>query len=403
MGINEDFGDPACNGPPPRPTELYGRFGEGLDLLDIGSGNCGKLTTFTGSLHITVCDKELTETPHVVKRLRGSIEKNLGELSSYSFLTSFMSLIQIDPQVVKEIIQFDGLHMIPDHENLMAAGIAKRSGDLIEVRTSKRVYFDNELELPGMSPKVGYKLCPTYLKRSISVLLSVEPGKGEVIFVDATPDGIEEINYNDVTYKYDGVPYELELHLGQAYLTDRLGTSYLGVTDFTEHLCVQLEQLTGCYVLLRVLSFKGFVPPHNGDCLRLFANNVKILIDGLPVLGPEKYDPRRVPTLPIDGLISRREERDYYFKPVWTVDIYGENIDVYRKGLRKEGYNLKYDLRPGLWEYQMIRQEADVVLRPLKPRVDKVKSTSLETVVYLLGKRTLSEMEALMGSPWLRK
>lgn len=389
-------------GPPPRPCDLYGRFGAGLEVLDIGSGNCSKLSSFTGVLKITVCDTEELDTPHVVRKLRGGIHENLDILRSETIiLSTFMSLTQLPPVSVGLIMECDGLHLIPDHAVLLQSGVARMEGDKVLVRTVKQVFHDNAIQMPGYSPRVGYKLCPTFKTREICVQFAPEISQGEPCQIDATPEGIEDIAYDDVSYKYDGVPYELEIKSREAYITDRAGLTRVGFADFGDHICLHLEQVVDRYVLIRVLAYRGIIPPHHGDVLRLFATKVKISIDGLPVVGPEKWDPRKVPALPIDGLISRRHERDYYHKTTWTVDIYGEAGKKYSRALNSRGFVLDADFKPGLWEYSMHRNEQTVVLRPLKPRVDKIESTSEDTVLYLLGKKTLSEMEALTGTPWL--
>lgn len=387
-------------GPPPRPADLYGRFGEGCKILDIGSGNCSKLTRFTGSLKITACDKKPIDTKLVVRKLVGGIEDNMDKIQG-NFLTSFMSLTQVNPDTVKLLLQFDGLHLIPDLPLLEGNSVAVKQEDgRYKVNTLKGPFVDHPLDMPGMAVRVGYKLCPVYEETDIDVSLTAETSSGESPQIDATPEGIEDINYEDVTYKYDGVAVELELHGGQAYLTNRAEESRIGLTDFDKHLCVHLEDMGHYYVLLRVLAYKGLVPPHCGDTLRLFATKVRIRINGNPVIGPEAWDFRSEPGFPCDGLISRRGERDYYVKPHWTVDLYGESKDKIADALSNKGYRLDADMQSGLWEYKLSRKEADITLTPIKPRRDKKKATTVETLLYLLEKKTLMELEALTGTPW---
>nr|QFR59053.1 MAG: hypothetical protein [Bawangfen virus] len=388
-------------GPPPRPCEVYGRFGVGVSVLDFGSGNCSKLSLFSGDLKFSVCDLKPVNTKLVVKILDGPLENHL--TNEAKFFTSFMFLSQATPSLAEGILNRDGIHLVPELSWLRREGVATPAGeDLWAVKTLKQTFFDREVNQPGLSLKNGYKLVVGFSAVDVEVNLGSEVSKGPAPDIDATPAGLEDINYEDVTYKYDGVPFELELHQGQAYLVNRAGEQFLGETNFKEHVCLHLERLSEEFVLIRIVEYRGMIPPHCGEVLRYFCSRVKMKINGLPVVGPECWDPHKRPSFPYDGLISRVGERDHYHKAVWTLDLYPEGLPRLRRALEDKGFRLDVDDPPGegLWEFAMHRDGAVVALQTVRRRFDKIKPTSPETALYLLDKKTLAEHEALTGYKW---
>lgn len=382
-------------GPPPRPNTLYGRFGKGVSVFDIGSGNCAKLVPFSGVLKITASDVKDITTVHVFKVRLGPFLDHFGTLGA-ELLTSFMSLTQLSAAELGMVKERDGMHVIPDLPVLLGNGTAYKCGNRVLVRTPRGTFDDAYVDLPGYVPKVGYKVCPIYQARDVVVALSPEGNTvTDTIEVDATPAGIEDINLHDVSYKYDGVPFELEIFQKQAMLTNRAGLQFIGESDFGEHLCLHVERMEGSFRLIRVLAYRGMIPPHCGDTLRYFAERVKVTINDMPVLGPEKWDPGRPFPIYVDGLISRTNERDFYHKFVWTVELVPGQNEKLCKELQSKGLVLRSQLTEGLWEYKMWREGGEVFLNPIRERFDKMRPTTVETVLYLLEKKTLPEVQAL--------
>lgn len=388
--------------PPPRPNQIYGRFGRGVRVVDVGSGNCSKLRKYSGILHLSVVDPELVVGEHVFKstfRVRFD-EVPKSELRG-AFISSFMSLPQLPEADIDYITTHDGLHMVPDHAALLASGVAEAKDGKIMVRTAKKTYSDRLLQLPGYSPVVGYKVCPTYEMREVKVVLASSVESGDACDIDATPCCLDEINFHDATWKVDGVPLELETNDGVVFVSRRNGDNQVGTTDFEGHMCLHLEEFEGGYSLIRVLAYKGFIPPHSGECLRLFAEKLSITINGKKVVGPIVWEPGEKPPLGTDGVITRIDERDFYCKPGWTVDLMGTNIAPLRNKLSSEGLIAKFDrVRPALSEYLMTRSGCEVSFSFVKERPDKDRPTTLDSVVFMLSRKTLKELESLTGTPW---
>lgn len=389
-------------GSPPRPNQVYGRFGKKTKLVDVGSGNCSKLRKFSGSLIINVVDPALPKSEHVFSGMhRMMFSEFPKEHLRGNFITSFMSLPQLPNEDVQYIQQRDGLHLVPDHVLLLASEVATACDGKIMVRTAKKTYSDNFISMPGYSPAVGYKLCPTYERTLVTVTLAPQRERGDACTIDASPCSLDDINYLDATWKVDGIPLELELNDGVVFATRRDGMVQAGVTDFAGHMCLHLEDFGEGYSLIRVLAYKGMVPPHNGECLRLFAESVEVAIDGKRIQGPIAWEPGAAPPIRSDGIITRIDERDFYCKPGWTVDIKGDDIAAVKKKLSEDGLTVIFDQQKrGLSEYLMWQEGCRVHFQYQKERPDKNSGTSLDTVVFMLSRKNLSELESLTGTPW---
>nr|AVB77239.1 hypothetical protein [Kwi virus] len=410
-------------GAPPTTNELYGRFGHGLSIVDVGSGNCSKLTRYTGRLKIMAIDPSLAnDSRSVLKQFRGSLMEFHASPDYHLeiIFTSFMSLCQIQYQEREFLVDHDGLHVVPDHNVLIHNRIALvREDGAIKVRTSSGDYIDNPVEMVGASLEPGYLLCPTFKARSLVVTLGVDSSYQDYKpVIDARPGGFYDLNFSDMGYKFDGEAYELECNEGAAYLVNRAGKQYIGEVNVNFQFCIHLERLAGCYVLIRLVSWRGYIPPHSGDCLRYFIERVSIVINGAPVLSSPRWDGASVNQGPlltwdgaggerityrpdVDGVISRSEGFDMYCKYMWTIDIQEKELAAIENALAAVGFLLKCDgaWSTGLNECAMSRNGAEVHIRPLKPRVDKLVGTSLDTITFLVDKPTLAEHTVLTGSP----
>lgn len=402
---------PVMAAPPPT-NELYGRFANKTAIIDIGTGNSLKIKKFTGVLRVTAVDPNLTaDEGTVLKKLKMTAEEFLRlHRPEDPLITSFMSMCQIRSECQIDIFKFDGLHMLPDHDHLLAIGAAKVDGDKINVDTGRGVYADFPVPAGGYNLAAGYNLLPVFAKREISVTLSSEVSViTDFAVIDARPAGFHDLDLSDMGWKWDGTARELELYNGQAYLLDRAGRQQVGVSDFSGHICLHLEELAECFVLLRVVAHRGMIPPHCGFTLRTYAERVRLKINNKPVCGPPLWRAGRQPklvwydddgraieyTADTDGVISRINGNDYYCKYQWTVDLRDTTFPRLYKKLEDLAMEGECEVKAGLWEYGVDRRDHKVTFTALRARHDKRKETTLDTVLFMLNKPTLSEKDVL--------
>lgn len=401
---------------PPQTLLLYGSFGVGVNVVDVGSGNCMKLARFTGIAKFTCVDPCVTnDTKQVLRMVNKKLLDCFNDFGPETIFSSWMAAGQLCKEEYDFLKDHDGLHMLPDHLYLQDAGIGKFEGDKIRVRTLREDYVDTPVYAPGYSPVPGYLLSAFYAQRQIDVNLGPQSEEGYVPRFDASPAGYDELNLTDLSPKFDGVAVELEVINGEACLNNRQGRALVGTCSVDYHFAIHLERMHGCYILFRVVQYRGFVPPHCGSLLRLFASRVKIKINEEPVLGPPpwmgehiwdgvdltwQHEGREfVYRAPVDGIISRSEGKDLYCKRMWTVDIYERDMDTIAERLLEAGFRAQllgafYD---GLNEVDLIREGAKITFRPRKKRTDKSLKTSVETVVYLADRATVGEIIVLGG------
>lgn len=420
-------------GPPPNTVEVYGRFGRGSHITDIGSGNGMKLRRFTGSLTILAVEPKVTIHANICASIRATAEAHLPTIDPRSLLTSWMSLPQLDPHEIELVFQFDGCHGVPDHPYLLSLGAARHEADKIIVNTGSvenPTYTDTPLlDLEGFEVEPGYLIVPSFAQRNVTVNLNVfEHGPPAVI--DAHPIDLCEVDWRDVGYKWDGTAYELELHEGSAWLTNRAGLSIKGqyACPDIQHLCVHLELVptpgttsTMSAVVLRVVTLNGMIPPHCGPTLRLFADKVNIsfnITDGcaellggftnVHVFGPPPYVVGTPAVLggikhPCDGVICRSGGEDFYCKPNWTIDITPDMKEAVQEAVERIGLRCSWVGNPGqatpghLHQYAVQRDGHTVLFVFDRHRSDKLKPTTIDTVVHLCGLTTLEEDAAIEG------
>lgn len=407
----------AVLGPAPSPKTIYGRFGTGVSIVDVGSGNGQKLRHYTGSLKITCVDPLLDIDPkHVLAgafKLTFSLYAKLPDFPSDPICSSFMSLCQMPPEEQEHVLSHDGLHVVPDHDQMVGNKVAVVSENgTYKVRTFKCDYEDFPVPLGGFELQPGYRLLPVYRHRDIVVDSLEEEEEGRPVYIDCSPASFLDMNFQDAGYKFDGVPYELEaLPNGLAYLTGRNGKTRIGRHTAGMYFAIHVEDMGSYFVLLRVAVWRGYVPPHDGYSLRAFADCIKLVIDSKPLYGPPVWNPgiqcilksKHFPPIEeafVDGLISRLQEHDFYCKEKWTVDFYPDEVRRFENEARSRGYTVAdANTNDGLCEYVINKRDGDLNLTWLKKRPDKNKSTKMDTAVRLLDQLDLGESAALTGSP----
>lgn len=392
---------------PPRAVEVYGRFADRTSVVDIGSGNCNKLIKYTGSLKILCVDPEFQRDCNVVKGVAGLIQDQHDLFREDVIFTSFMAMCQLETSIQNRVYAHDGLHLLPNHPLLLETGVAARDKDTIVVNAPNRVYTDHFVECLGYEVKPGYLLRPTFLERSIEINLGTAAKTNYSPLIDARPCRFSDVNLSDVTFKMDGIAYELEISNTRATLVDRAGSERVGVCNFKHHLCLHVEELGSCFTLIRIVMYRGMVPPHCGNVLADFVDRVRIVINGkplcapppvvawqdgpVPVFGPSVNGIRATYLEPSDGIITRFEERDHYTKFQWTADLLNTNFPAVRLALVDKGLTVSVDIRMGLWEYGINRIRDEVIFSPIRLRVDKTTPTAISTVAFLVEQPTLPE------------
>lgn len=401
---------PPVLGVPPPPRELYGRFGKGMEIVDVGTRDGRKIKNFTGVLKITCVDPELDIPEHTVFRsVKTTIEDLLPTLTDNVFFSSFMAFCQLEQSTQEKLLDFDGMHLVPDHSVLLANGAASYNGSKISVRTPICDYEDHPLIVPGVPVDTGYRMVVTLKAENINISFTGDPVETDYNpVIDARPASFEEMNLEDVTQKMDGEPWEFENDNGSVYVVNRKGLQYVGTTDFKQHFALHAEKLQNCYTLIRVVAYKGMALPHCGDLLRLFTSRVRIKINGLPLCAPPKWtseihnvrwvdDTGEVIFFreKIDGIISRYNGRDTYCKFTWTADLRDTDRDTLELKLKDRGITLNAIMLPGLWEYGLERQGHELRLLPIRERFDKRSVTKFDTLMFMLTRPTLTEQAVL--------
>lgn len=400
-------------GPPPHSRELYGRVADGASVFDIGSGDGRRVKEHSGRIKITAVDPQLSADKVSVVHVKCAVQEVLEEDVVY---TSFNSLCQIENN--SELFEnLDGIHVVPDHDWLVAHGQActvSEPAEMFSVKAQGRDYLDYPVKLPAapIITSPGYKLCCGFKPRqaNISFPLSMsEPSKWDVdLDLTAqsccTPGNEVNLNLSDLGHKWDGVFYSLCISDKVAYLADRAGRYQVSTTPVDAPDCeLHIEYLQAphpCFVLLRIIYYNNFVPPHSGDVLRAFASKVRLSIDGHPLHGPVRHsDP---PVLggcvyPTDGVISRDCGFDYYYKYDWTIDVKPKMLDKIKDECVELGlaYVAPETMPQTLSEYRILKRDGVVSLIFNRERPDKTRGTTIESVRNLLSLPTIDELMLL--------
>lgn len=328
---------PPVLGVPPPPAEIYGRFDEGLKVIDVGPGNGSKIRKFTGVLKFTCVDPSLDCPKLTVTRVLMPLSLYITQITGDPIFSSYMTACQLPHEEQEELFSHDGLHMIPNHEWLCAVGAAERADNKIMVHTPSpwKDYLDEPVPDMGYEIEPGYNLLATFKPRRIAITTGAPEKQSSRAQEEDNPALLEDMNISDLGFKWKGTFCELECSKGIAYLVDRSGNKQLGCSGtFQDHICLHLVDVGNCYALQRVMAYRGFIPPHCGETLRRFAEVVKITIDDKPVCGPPPWKPDgkvhlswydeedkvRVFSAPVEGVISRSRGKDFYCKHQWSID-----------------------------------------------------------------------------------
>lgn len=394
---------------PPPSKEIYGRVSDGSEIVDVGSGNCLRLVADSGRLKITAVDPDLSDLHVTIKKVQRAVT---AEDVEGALVTSHNAVCQMPPSDARDaVLNTDGLHLVPDHVSLISMGCATKIGDRVAVNAPNQVFLDYEVPGPGFPIIPGYKIMPRYQSRELHFSASADIRSwcfGDYRpSIDCSPCGPADVDWNDMGWKWDGVPLEFEImNDGKGVITRRDGSFVeAGVTGDIVPMSLHLEWLEtqGILVLLRVECYRGFVPPHSGDMLRWFCERVRLVWNDAIMLAPPPFDVVKGPvvggvTAPVDGIITRTRQRDYYVKPYWTLDLRPEDIRAVEARVLDLGKRLFVAPLEGLWEYRVNKHDETYYLEPVRRRDDKLTATPIGTVDYLLTLPTLREIAAITGS-----
>lgn len=345
---------PVMPKPPLRET-LYERVADKQDIIDLGSGGQEILNQHSHlyeNLGDVVCvDPVLPESiGEKITTTNRSINEVVMMLDHP--VVGFNSLTQLSKDEMDTVFDTDGMFIYPDIEVLEDGGIAVptiENQDLyVTVAANGKVFTDAKVVLPHYKIKYGYCATNTYKSQKVDIMLNPEPKSTEF---QPQPDAVADpIQYygDDVGYKHDGEFRQLHVRNGVVRMFNRSGTMWTGsCPNRSVSLIIDMEEMTvdevSVFVCLRVRYYNGLKPFHSGDLLRTAMDKIKIYINGSRVHGPLRYDmgsPCRYDgrVVPVDGIVIRYEQRDYYRKDIWTIDT--KNINELQAYFNTQGVNV---------------------------------------------------------------
>lgn len=362
--------------PAPSPAQLYNRVLE-VPVLDIGSGDCEKLSKIRFEQSLTPTDVEPVHNKHLKVRKLDARTELLDEAEG-KVVTSYNVLTQLDD--LKQVVQVDGVHIYPDTKYIREE-LKSEMVDGVLITGQFRDYVHAVLER-------GDPVVEGYLSQSFYA-----PGRkvkfkpisyGRVKPFSFPMKDLEYMPHNvKFTPKYDGILMVLDKRGGRSRLTVRNGMTTFLETDSTEDFTLLLEKLPEkgppeAFVLLRVIQFRNYVPLHGLTSLKNFVQNVKVRIGDARVYAPGDDALNKFES---DGMVFRIGEMDYRYKPELSLDT--SDVTVVVAKLSDE-YGIKAEVvgqQVGLAEYAIQRRGDRVVFCFKRLRRDKVSETPLETVV----------------------
>lgn len=366
--------------PAPSPSALYSRVSGVEKVLDIGSGNCKKVSRCKAKVVAT--DIQPVENPFMtVKQLDANKDLlDMVENEGVDVVTSFNALTQLED--LTQVLAVDGLHIYPDTNYYQDSGAPLLDG---AVKVGKHVDRIHPVLERGQPICDGYKVLTTFSAEK----LSYEPESYTQFKIGFTPI-VQDLDYRPLgesTPKYDGVNMMLVDQKGSSpILKTRVGRATVLTSKRRVSLALHLEKLPKhgrpqAFVLLRVLNYKGFVPFHGLETLRQFCAKVKLKIFGIRVVAPADGS---LSSYTADGLIYRFGQMDYRYKFRYTIDTLSISSLVDRLA-NEYGIDSEYDEQvDSLGEYIIARRGEKVVFTLKGLRADKSEQTTIKTVVQYI-------------------
>lgn len=407
---------------PPTQRELYNRASVGTKVVNLGSGSEERIEQLEHNyshLDVINVDPLINNVSHDAKQ---SLDRVEGDDHDRPIL-SFNTLTQISEKELETVLDTDGVHIVPDLDEMVSMGAAEVveniPGKTHVCRAKKNTWLDRALpkHIEGYKIKTGYLGINTYRGRRIRMKMEGDWVPGGKPYV---PDGRASTNVPslDYTFKNDGICVKVECKGGKTLWTRRDGAIIRGSNDDPELKCVfyaewcMTKEDEGVSVLLptRVGYWNGLKPFHCGAGLKQFAKRVVFEITtetGETIhwrsirrmhqsaknefkVGEETY------TIPHDGAIFREKEMDYYIKYIWTIDVW--DPESVHDALVEDGlivtndqgdYHQPSTIAGHGWsegqihEFLIVHKGANQVeLRYSKPRPDRKDPDSIEKILF---------------------
>lgn len=365
--------------PPPDRAELYQRITNGTKIHDIGSGDSRKieqkLSPVTAHLDVVYTD------PMFNQETAGMA---LQKESADAVITTFMAATQFTTEEWEKCEEFDGLHIMPDVVQLAGVGVSRDIGrGLYASEYKDKVFYDRVIAAKGYPIRFGYKAVNTYRKEDIEIAIVTSCKQSSTHRFDPDATASADLLTGDFGYKYDGIAKQIQICDGVVRIFDRNGDYLAGNTKWKGSMVLNVEDVGMCYILHRVVNYRGYIPFHSGACLRWFPKRKRIKINNKPIIGPYYYHSEAEPyfkdedgsdmIIPYDGIVYRYRERDFYTKWIWTVDV--ANMDSLVEYLERHCWHveiLKNAPDDGLAEYSMrVPRPGRVIFEYSKMRDDK--------------------------------
>lgn len=374
--------------PPPHSSTLYGRICEDVKVVDIGSGN-GRKAEKAPITDLTLTDKVLPGTTHNYsykwKQLDAedpdALEKAL--CSGKKVATSFMAMSQFD---ITHLSEYDGLHIVPDTDFLKAVGGQTLQDGVVLSRSRGHLFYDMQHDYGN-----GYEIQPGYLgvstfkqqKNYIEFCGPVRlPKAPDVPVVISTRIDVDQHS----TPKYDGIQLFYDVRKdGKGVVVNRKGIGRRIKHNFNEELQFVTEYMKGgVNVLIRIISYRKYVPWHSVSLLKYFCERKIIDICGEKLVAPGDSTLVKCPT---DGIIMRRSEIDYRIKDTHTFDLDPKTWTKYAEYFIKNdlGYSISHlPEQDKILEYELTVVEGEFSFVKIKERNDKNNTTDVSTLEFIL-------------------
>lgn len=365
---------------PPRSSELYERVSPKAKIVDVGCGDGKRLARYAGYFgDVLGVEKDHNKKPVLdwPKNWRIDYAEFVG---TDRVITSFLSYTQFDPPLRLVVENHDGIHVLPNHDELRKLGVVKELTDgRVESDMGKEKFVEYDVGISGgerlRSYYFGYN---TYVERNVKFDIKARSKfsfTGCKYFVRMQRD----LFVDDFTPKYNGVFMELRVAKGKFIMKDSIGSGLWGNTDAPD-MVLHLEALKDKFVLLRVEKYRDLRPFHSLDMLEKFCSRVKFTLLNKNVVPPERIKnlcdwQKEFPSA--DGVVCRDGGMDYVMNCGIHLDLKPDKIDVLTTFMR-EKQGSKTVVHQGslvddvVYEVCCVQNDLGAALCVWKPRRDKL-------------------------------
>jgi len=382
------------------PMEVYGRVDTSEPIHDVG---CGKgFRMLTGGHRVTGYEIDLSK---VAKQNQQKVKHiDCFDPPDHETVTSLNALTQktLDVSLVEGR---HGLHVFPDLDYLLRAGLARQDDDgTIVGKDHLGVERWRDKYYVGGSPIMdGYRAISWFRKVKIDLrpIGRIARPEGGLKSVGKRVVGSAgAFTGCEVSYKYDGEHYRIHVSRGTGHMIGEGETGIVAeASDPNAVLSLELERMPdGRFILIQVHQFLNITPPHTLDTVEKAAMALELSLGGVPleICPPERADiaglGRMLRCGTADGLVFKHEGTDYLVKDRQSVDVHVDcNRDDYVAAAEKAGFRvIGFDRIPGrpapsaVAEFIIEMTGPDVYLRFKRMR-EKTKTDDPEQFAAMLS------------------